>query len=121
MIEQKKVGGNRSGGTGNFFELASSNESCGIRAVTVLQDLACDLGTRADRQITQFDQRLIGAELRLGSRPCDGSRSIPSRLRHTRQAFAWRALSGSIIEPYQERALFAHARRQDLGGAPAFT
>ena len=63
VIEQKQIGGDRSGGARDLFQLAASDQGGRIGTVAVLQKFADDLGARADRQRAQFGQRLFGAEL----------------------------------------------------------
>ena len=63
VIEQQQIGGDRSGGARDLFQLAASDQGGRIGTVAMLQKLSDDLGAGTDRQRAQLGQRLFGAEL----------------------------------------------------------
>ena len=62
MIEQKKIGRDRSCGPGNFFQFTFADERGGVGFVSVLQEVADDLSPGAVRQGAKFFERFFGAE-----------------------------------------------------------
>ena len=62
VIEQQQIGGDRSGGARDLFQLAASDQGGGIGAVAVLQKFPDDLGAGTDGQGAQLVERLFGGE-----------------------------------------------------------
>ena len=63
VIEQKQIGGDRSGGARDLLQLAASDQGGRVGTVAVLQKLSDDFRAGTHRQRTQLGQRLFGAEL----------------------------------------------------------
>src|ERR1041384_5681325 len=63
VVEQQEVRSNGSSRSCDFFELAAANESCRIRTVSPRQHFAGDFGPCAKRQIAQYVEGLLSAEL----------------------------------------------------------
>ena len=114
VIEQKQISRYRSGGSGNLFQFALANQSCGVRLVAMLQELAGNLCTRAGCKRAQFIQRLFRAEFgnRRGFR---GSGHTTGAVARCLCARGQRTLGGvgslrrtrtqAVVDSYQESAL----------------
>ena len=63
VIEEDNVGGGRSRGAGNLFQLAFADQGSGIGAVAMLHEFARDLGPGAGSERAQLVERLLGAEV----------------------------------------------------------
>src|ERR1700686_912445 len=63
MIEQNSVRGNRSGSSGNFFELTLADQSRRLGTVAPLRKFADDLSARARSQGSQFIERFLRSKI----------------------------------------------------------
>ena len=64
VVEEQKIGGNRSGGARDLFQFAAADQSGRVRAVAALQEFSGNFGAGAPGQGAEFVKRFFRAELR---------------------------------------------------------